>query len=119
MSNYKIIVKPVSKRGTGARSVPQLKGELSRDAFDFNLVYTERPWHAVELSKQAVPNGFDTVVSVGGDGTANEVLSGLMQAKRESFEPAVMGLISVGRGNDVAFGMNVPGGVEAGCQILQ
>ena len=49
---------------------------------DFDLVRTERPWHAAELAQQACADGYDVVVAVGGDGTANEVLNGLMLARQ-------------------------------------
>ncbi|MBC7262059.1 MAG: diacylglycerol kinase family lipid kinase, partial [Chloroflexi bacterium] len=54
-----------------------------------------------------------------GDGTANEVLNGLMLAKQAGVGTATMGYISVGRGNDFGFGVRVPAGVEAGCKVLQ
>jgi hypothetical protein len=59
------------------------------------------------------------VVAVGGDGTANEVLNGLMLAREANprLRP-VMGVVSVGRGNDFAFGVGVPRGTEAGLRAL-
>ena len=83
---------------------------------DFDLVRTERPWHAAELAQRACAEGYDVVVAVGGDGTANEVLNGLMSAK-QSGKTATMGVLCVGRGNDFAFGVGVPRGLD-GCRVL-
>jgi YegS/Rv2252/BmrU family lipid kinase len=58
------------------------------------------------------------VVAVGGDGTANEVLNGLMQAKEAGVDTAAMGILSVGRGNDFAYGMSIPPDLETGCETL-
>jgi len=55
---------------------------------------------------------------VGGDGTANEVLNGLMRAKQAGAETCAMGILCVGRGNDFAYGMGIPTDLEAGCQAL-
>ena len=55
---------------------------LQGHGLDFDLVRTERPWHAAELAQQATQEGYGVVVAVGGDGTANEVLNGLMLAKQ-------------------------------------
>jgi diacylglycerol kinase (ATP) len=118
MSRYKIIVNPVSGRGAGENSVPHLNHQLRAYGLDFNLVRTERPWHAAELAQGAVSDGYDVVVAVGGDGTANEVLNGLMHAKRNGAGRAALGLIGVGRGNDLAFGMGVPSGLDVGQRIL-
>jgi diacylglycerol kinase (ATP) len=118
MSRYKIIVNPISGRGAGESVIPHLETQLREYSLDFDLVRTERPWHAAELAQVAVSDGYDIVVAVGGDGTANEVLNGLMLAKKDGAGTGVLGLISVGRGNDFAFGMGVPSGLEMGHQIL-
>jgi YegS/Rv2252/BmrU family lipid kinase len=84
----------------------------------FQLVQTERPWHAAELARKAIGDGYDVVVAAGGDGTANEVLNGVMDAKLKDGKTASMGILPVGRGNDFAFGMGVPAGLEASCKTL-
>jgi len=118
MTRYKVIVNPISGRGMGERSVPLIEATLRNYGLDFDLVRTERVWHAAELAQQAARDGYDVVVAAGGDGTANEVLNGLMLAKEEGKDGVAMNVISVGRGNDLAFGMVMPKGVEAGCKVL-
>lgn len=118
MTRYRIIVNPISGRGTGERSIPQVESLLRGYGLDFDLVRTERPWHAAELAEQAAADGCDVVVATGGDGTANEVINGLMRVKVSGGTPPAMGVLSVGRGNDLAHGMGIPPGVEAGCQVL-
>ena len=119
MTRHKVIVNPISGRGAGERSIPLIEQQLRTYGLEYELVRTERPWHAAELAQTAAAQGYDVVVAVGGDGTADEVLNGLMLAKAAGVPrlPA-MGIISVGRGNDFAFGMGVPPGVEAGCRVL-
>ena len=78
MNRYRIIVNPTSGRGAGDRAVSPIKQMLQSHGLDFDVVRTERPWHAAELAEQATLSGYDVVVAVGGDGTANEVLNGLM-----------------------------------------
>jgi diacylglycerol kinase (ATP) len=118
MPTYKIIVNPTSGRGTGGESIPQIKQLFSSANFEFELVTTERPWHAVELAQQAVADGFDVIVSAGGDGTANEVINGLMAAKIAGVGEAAMAVLTVGRGNDFAFSMGLPTELEAGFQVV-
>ena len=48
-----------------------------RGRFDIEAVETQRPNHATELTRQAIGEGFDLVVSFGGDGTLNEAANGL------------------------------------------
>jgi len=116
MNKYRLIVNPAAGGGTAGQSVPDIEGKLRDLGLEFDLVKTERPWHAVELAQTAAEE-VDVVVAVGGDGTANEVLNGLMLAKK-SGHVATMGVLCVGRGNDFAFGMGIPADLAAGCKAL-
>jgi diacylglycerol kinase (ATP) len=118
MTQYKIIVNPISGRGSGAAAIPQLTQLLEQYQLNFDLVQTRYPWHAAELAQQAVEQGFQVVVAVGGDGTLNEVINGLMLAKDNQKGEAALGVISVGRGNDFAFGAGIPPEMEQAVQIL-
>ena len=117
-NRYKIIVNPTSGRGNGARIIPKLEQYLQTLGIDFDLVQTERPLHAIELAQQAAKDGFGIVVGVGGDGTANEVVNGLMQAKQAGADQTAMGILPAGRGNDFAYGVDMPNDLETGCRIL-
>jgi YegS/Rv2252/BmrU family lipid kinase len=55
---------------------------------------------------------------MGGDGTANEVLNGLMRVKTAGGTPPTFGVLSVGRGNDLAYGAGIPTELDAGCRAL-
>jgi diacylglycerol kinase (ATP) len=118
MSRTLLIVNPVSGRGFAGRSLPELEQQLKDSKIDYQLVLTERPWHAAELAEQGARDGYELVVVASGDGTANEVLNGLMRARKAGFDKTAMGQIAVGTGNDFAYGMGIPGGIEAGCKIL-
>jgi diacylglycerol kinase (ATP) len=133
MSRYKIIANPVAGRGAGDQAVPRVEHILSGYGLDFDVVRTERPGHAAELAQEAVAAGYDVVVAMGGDGTSNEVLNGLMRARIPIPVPSphegegetatsgggcAMGMLCVGRGNDFAYGAGVPTDLEAGCRAL-
>ncbi len=72
---------------------------------DGTLVSTERPRHATELAQQAVAEGCQLVVAIGGDGTMNEVATGLVGTT------AIFGLIPCGSGNGLGrhLGISRPG----------
>jgi YegS/Rv2252/BmrU family lipid kinase len=118
MSKYKVIVNPTSGRGMGGQSVPVIERRMKDYGLQFDLVQTERPWHAAELAREATTAGYDVVVAAGGDGTANEVLNGLMQAKLSGGATSAMAVLCVGRGNDFAYGVNIPSDLEEGLQTL-
>ncbi|RLC64321.1 MAG: diacylglycerol kinase family lipid kinase [Chloroflexi bacterium] len=128
MPQHKIIVNPTAGRGAGGRAIPHIERLLTGYGLDFDLVQTEHAWHASELAREAALAGYDVVVAVGGDGTSNEVLNGLMSAKtsiagsspREggSHKRVEMGVLCTGRGNDFAYGVGIPTDLEAGCRTL-
>lgn len=118
MSGYKIIVNPISGRGAGTEAVPHIKAQLDDHGLEYDLTLTQSPWHAAELAEEASLAGYDVVVAAGGDGTANEVLNGIMRAGKKGGNQSAMGVLTVGRGNDFAYGAGIPLGLVEGCQAL-
>lgn len=118
MANYFVIVNPIAGRGAGRRDIAQIEQAMQALGLAYQLFQTTGPGHAIELARQAASDSADVVVAVGGDGTVNEVLNGLMQAKKDSPREVALGVLAIGRGNDFAFGMGVPLGVIEGCRTL-
>ena len=118
MTRYKVIVNPTPGRGRGGETYPLIEEMLKRLDLDIEMCRTEAVGHAIELAEQASAQGFDVVVAAGGDGTSNEVINGLMRAKLAGKGEAAMGVISVGRGNDFAYGVNTPPDLDDACQVL-
>ncbi len=117
MQPIKIILNPVAGRGYGGRVEPELRQLLAAEGLDFDLVYTSRRWHAVELAAQAVADGFPLVVAAGGDGTMHEVTNGLMLAAGDG-EAGTMGVVPIGSGSDFANTVGVPNDLRLACQRL-
>ncbi|MCX7682931.1 MAG: YegS/Rv2252/BmrU family lipid kinase, partial [Anaerolineae bacterium] len=120
MPRYKVILNPAARRGTGVQSLPRIKRLLAEQGLEFDLVCTERPWHAAELAREAAQDGYDVIVAAGGDGTVNEVINGLMTVPSNSGNDGrpALGVLCVGQGNDFAYGTGIPLDLEAACQAL-
>jgi YegS/Rv2252/BmrU family lipid kinase len=91
---------------------------LRQNGLDFELVRTERPFHAADLAYAAAGEGFDVVVAVGGDGTANEVINGLMQAREKGVSKTAVAALGAGRGNDFSFSLGMPADLDEACRVL-
>jgi YegS/Rv2252/BmrU family lipid kinase len=92
---------------------------MKESSLDFDLVLTERPWHAAELAELASrEKKYDVVAVASGDGTANEVLNGLMRARAAGFNHTAMTILPVGTGNDFAYGMGIREGMETVVKAL-
>ncbi|MFC7327733.1 diacylglycerol/lipid kinase family protein [Marinactinospora rubrisoli] len=57
-----------------------------------DVVQTEYRDHAKELARQAAREGYELVISLGGDGTVNEVVNGLLTAPEDLPRPAYAAL---------------------------
>ena len=79
LSYAKIIVNPAAGAGRTGRLWPQIMGLFEGHGLRFEHELTEAPGHAIELAKSAIIKGFEMVVSVGGDGTINEVVNVSME----------------------------------------
>ena len=117
MSPIKIILNPIAGRGYGAKVEPELLRLLKAEGLDFDLVRTERPWHATELAAQAASAGFELIVAAGGDGTTNEVVNGLLAAAKDGVA-GTLGIIPVGSGSDFANTVGVPADLPGACHRL-
>lgn len=121
MTDKKIlfIINPIAGQGAGKLAHPQLVQLATENRLNFEVLNTEHPGHAIDLARQAAIDEIDIIAAVGGDGTSNEVLNGMMQAYGLGHKHSTLGIIAIGRGNDLAFGFGVPPGLEAGFQLVK
>jgi YegS/Rv2252/BmrU family lipid kinase len=117
MSGTVVVLNPSAGRGAGVRLFPHIAELLHSHGVEFDLSATDGPGHATELARSAVAQGKETVIAVGGDGTANEVLNGFMQGQAGP-EDTALGIVPIGTGNDFAFGAQVPLDLETACQAI-
>lgn len=75
---------------------------LNSNIFSPTFVFTDGPGHANEMARGMVNDLTDVVVAVGGDGTINEVASGLQDSEK------IMGIIPCGSGNGLARSLGIP-----------
>jgi len=90
-----LIINPGSRAGRSPLTHRYWCSELESQGISFDVARTEAPGHARKLARSA--NRYGTVVAVGGDGTINEVLDGLLLAGRED---VTMGVLYAGTSPD-------------------
>lgn len=78
--SFYAIVNHAAGDGRCAKSAPGAMRELERLGVDLEVAFTERPRHATELVERAAAAGCRRFLSAGGDGTAAEVVNGLVAA---------------------------------------
>ena len=117
MPEATVILNPIAGRGAGERLSSRIAGQLQAHGLDFELLTTTAPGHATELAREAATRGRKFVVAVGGDGTVNEMLNGLMQASDSADGPA-LGVVPIGTGNDFAYGAGLALDLDQACHVV-
>ncbi|MBO5698951.1 MAG: diacylglycerol kinase family lipid kinase [Bacteroidaceae bacterium] len=75
---------------------------IDTEKFDYKIRYTEYPKHAEQLAREAVEQGMDAVIAVGGDGTVNEIARALIRTN------TALGIVPCGSGNGLARHLQIP-----------
>ena len=104
----RLIVNPTAANGTVAKRWPQVRQVLSAESFEYDFVLTERKGHAIELARGAVEAGCELIVALGGDGTLNEVVNGLVADGKAINSNAQLGFITSGTGADFVRTLGLP-----------
>jgi diacylglycerol kinase family enzyme len=78
-----------------------------RSEVDLTVEYTRRRGHAAELARRAARDRLDLVVTLGGDGTVNEVVNGLLHAGPGPTVPA-LAVVPGGSTNVFARALGLP-----------
>ena len=111
-----LVVNPKAT-ATTARSRDVLAHALASET-KLDVVHTNARGHAIELAKQAAIDGLDLVVALGGDGTVNEVVNGLLTAGPSPQVPA-LAVVPGGSTNVFARALGLPdNAVEATGSLL-
>ena len=98
------IVNPASKTGRGIEIWKEVETVLKSTGVDYEAFFTKYQGHATELAKQLTESeGEHMIVALGGDGTVNEVVNGVVRLK-----DTILGYIPTGSGNDLAAGLKLP-----------
>ena len=97
-----VLVNPKSANGRTGKAWRRLEPRIRETIGEFTLLVTERPWHAAELTRKALHEGHDRIVSVGGDGTHHEVLNGFFDGYLPINPEASLAIFPHGTGSDLA-----------------
>lgn len=88
------IVNPVAGKGHVLKVVPEIKSAMGNFDAAYEIIYTERPGHASEIASIYANEGADIIFAVGGDGTVNEVMNGIINSN------SALAILPCGSGND-------------------
>ncbi len=107
------IVNPSARSGKGSQIWKKLEKKFKDSNIEYKAVLTTSPGHATKLARSITSTGPGDcqspvkIVVLGGDGTLNEVINGIVD-----FENTLVGFIPIGSGNDFARDLDYPKDID-------
>lgn len=93
------VVNPCSANGKTKNKWPFYYKEILKAGLKVDYAYTSSRGNGIELTRQAISEGYKRIIAVGGDGTVNEVLNGLLTDDKTE-EGVELAILSQGTGSD-------------------
>jgi diacylglycerol kinase (ATP) len=109
----KLIANPGAGKGTEvSRNLKLAVQCLEGLGMKVDVALAKPKEEATRIAEKAVNEGYKTVIAMGGDGTIEAVMRGLVQSKTR------MGILPVGTENNVAKSLGIPEKVEEACTVI-
>jgi len=109
-----IIVNMTSGGGKPKQQLEMVLNYFKENQMNYSLSYTNHQKDGVSLAEKASNDGATQIISIGGDGTINEIINGIMQSKNRP----VLGIIPLGWANDFVKSVNIPSNPIEACKII-
>jgi YegS/Rv2252/BmrU family lipid kinase len=110
-----LIVNPTSANGRTGRHFDAIARAVRSAVGDFEWAFTRRRGDGAVLAREAAGAGSRLVVAVGGDGTASEVVDGLVAARQPEVR---FGFIPRGTGGDLRRSLGTPQDTAGAARVL-
>lgn len=95
-----IVVNPNSANASTRKQWPEMENTIRESIGPFDWKFTESQGDATPLTREAISNGYDQIVAVGGDGTNNEVINGFFEGEKQINPECAFSFICRGTGGD-------------------
>jgi YegS/Rv2252/BmrU family lipid kinase len=109
-----VIVNPASANGSTGRRWPEIRAALDKVLERWDNEFTTGPGDATRLVRDAVRNGYEMLVVIGGDGTNSEAVDGLFEPSDEGISDrlikpdVLLAPVRAGTGGDFARYLGLP-----------
>ena len=110
--NIHVICNPKSGNGEGKNVLQKTVTYFREHEIAAAFHETQGPKHAVELAAQAVKDGAEMVIAIGGDGTLHEVIQSVAGTN------TALGILPAGTGNDFIKTIRVPVDTEQALRLI-
>lgn len=114
-----VILNPHAGSGRGKKDQGEIRKSLTKSEIRFQMAISDYPKHTIQLTIQAITNGYRKLIVAGGDGTLNEAVNGVFSQTVCSPSEITMGVIPVGTGNDWIKTFGIPNNYLSAAKIIK
>ncbi len=100
LNRWQVIINPAAGNGQGKKKWASINRLLTEAGIEFDHSFSVRRGHAAVIARNAVREGYRKIIAVGGDGTNNEVMNGIMKQQVVASSEITYTIVPVGTGND-------------------
>jgi diacylglycerol kinase (ATP) len=112
-----VILNPYANRWIAKQREHEVVAALKKAKIDFELVETEAPEHAIQLSETAARQGKSPIIAAGGDGTIGEVVNGLYRTNPKGIL-GPFGVLPLGTANDLLVNLGNPIDLDRAAEVI-
>ena len=114
-----IVANPTAGGGEVGENWSEFSEMLESVLGPYSYKLTERRRHATELASKALDDGFDVVLSLGGDGTLNETINGFFRDGAPINPNAAVGILPCGTGGDFKRTLGLSGDMREAAEWIR
>ncbi len=107
-SSVHAILNPRSARGKTGGTWPEIKAALNSHFERVDVSFTDAVGAATKLTRQAIDQGADLILAIGGDGTINEVVNGFHRDGQLINDKTELAILTIGTGCDLRKTLGIP-----------
>ncbi len=113
-----VIVNPESNQGKTRKRWKQIKEAIKTYIHEFAYEFTEKPFQAIDLAREAIKAGSELIIGVGGDGTMNEIANGFFEGREIINPETTLGVLPSGTGSDLTKSLKIPRRLKDALQVI-
>jgi YegS/Rv2252/BmrU family lipid kinase len=113
------VINPNAGNGKGKKDLDRISDILIRNGIRFQMKTTQKRGDATDFTKEIISDGYRKIISIGGDGTLNEIVNGIFTQYHCSSKEIILGIIPVGTGNDWGRMFGIPLIYEGAVKVIR
>ena len=118
-TSWFVIINPTSGNGSSKEKWPEIHKLLITYKFEFEFTFTQHENQSLEITQNAIKQGFNQIICVGGDGTLHNIVNGVMLQNKIPSNQIHIGVIPIGTGNDWVKSHGISNNFENAIQTIK